>query len=323
MAARRRAGKQPAGFTLLEALVSMVIFGIITLSLSLAFSTAIRSQQANTQRFMETGTVRVVLNTLSRDIQSAYASALNPASVFIANGGQSSSASGSTGLLTLMTRSYRIQAAYVTDPNDPNSQSPASLGSTNQNNDTTPPQSDIVLVQYDLDTQSGTLHRTMTNVPNQQSLSQNSSGGIETVVSTNIVSLTLRFWDSTQQNWRTDWDYQQQNQPAPPSATAGTTGQTGASGQSGGATGGTTAGQTSGASTASSQTTSASGGTVSGDPALPSQVEITIVVKRQDGTTATYQSIVPILANLAQDGVAPLTNPPTSTTGSTQTKPGG
>lgn len=328
------------GFTLLETLVAMVIFGIITVSLSLAFSVALQSQQTNTTRFEESGSVRIVMDTLTRDIEQAYASAQNPACVFIAGsdqGGAANSSNISSGLLTLTTRSNRINAPYAADPNDPNSQNGQSgptLGNTTQdNNDTTPPQSDPALVRYDLDPQSGVLQRTVFAIPNLQYLSQNASGGPETVLANNIVSLTLRFWDTSQQNWRTDWDYEQQNQPSSPvTAAAATTTGTGATAAgtaggtqgttpaSGSAAGGTatagsgTTGQTGvSAGTSNTQTTSASGGTVSGDPALPGAVEITLVLKRSDGSLAHYQTVVPIQANLPQDGVAPLTNPPTTT----------
>jgi len=152
---KRYVGTRRNGFTLLEALVSLVIFGIVTLALSMAFSTAMHSQQTNTQRFTEEGTVRVVMNTLTRDIQAAYASArIRPASLS-AGGGQGAGSQGSMGLLTFMTRYNRIQAPYAFDPNDPNSQNAAGGGNSTQITDNTPPQSDLSLIRYDLDTSDG------------------------------------------------------------------------------------------------------------------------------------------------------------------------
>ena len=83
--------KASRGFTLLEALVALVIFGVLTLSLSLALTTALHAQVYAQQRQQEEGTVRAIFGSLSRDVQAAYVSLSNPAAIFIAGGGQSQS----------------------------------------------------------------------------------------------------------------------------------------------------------------------------------------------------------------------------------------
>jgi hypothetical protein len=151
------------------------------------------------------------------------------------------------------------------------------------------------MVRYDFDPQAKTLARTVVGVPSLDALQQAATDP-DTVIATHIDDISLRFWDATQQTWRTDWDYEQQNQQQ---AAAGATGATGA------AAGGT----------AAAPATS----TATGDTMLPSQVEVTVTIRHQDNTTATYTSTIQIVTYPVSDGMAPPTNAGTAatTTGAT------
>jgi prepilin-type N-terminal cleavage/methylation domain-containing protein len=261
------------GFTLMEALVALVIFGVITFALSMALSAALLAQSVSQRRQEENGTVRAVFDRITRDLQAAYASSNSSASLFMANSGQSGSPgmpSASGGLLTLSTLSHRIQA------DDPNATSPGSSAQTNMPGT---PQSDMGLVQYSLDSQTGMLSRTVSTVPNLQLLTQTQSGP-ETVLATHVQALTLRFWDANAKSWREDWDYEQQNQS-----------QSSSSG--------------SGSSSPGNSSSSSSGGGA-GDANLPGAVEVTLVIRKQDGSTATFTTVVPVIVP------QPQTNPGSS-----------
>src|SRR5262245_18590019 len=78
------------GFTLMEALVALIIFGIITSAVSLSLSAAMNAHRISTERQEETGSVRALFGALTRDIQAAIASPNDPNSVFMAGTGQNS-----------------------------------------------------------------------------------------------------------------------------------------------------------------------------------------------------------------------------------------
>ncbi len=291
MRSRRIAG----GFTLIEVLVALVIFGIITVALSFTFETALKTQEANIRRLEEAGAVRSVFDYMTRDIQQSYASSTNPAAVFIAGGGQSSSQSGSNGLLTLMTRGNRLVS-------DMPASSGTSSGPVSGSGAAAVPQSETAMVRYDFDPQARTLSRTLVGVPSLQALQQANTTD-DRVISRLVNDISLRFWDPTNQTWRTDWDYEQQNQQAATAGAAGTTGATGAA-----------SGTTGAAATAPGTTTSNSG-----DTTLPGSIEVTITIRHADSTTATYVSTIPIVTSQVADGMAPPTNNGTTTTGTTGT----
>jgi prepilin-type N-terminal cleavage/methylation domain-containing protein len=284
----RRSIRSRGGFTLLEVLVALVIFGVITVALSFTFDTALMTQKANNRRLEELGEVRSVFGYITRDVQQAYATSNSASSVFIAGGGQSAgpqSASGS-GLLSLVTRGNRINA---------NPQTGAPTGPTGPPSGTDwPPQSETVLVRYDFDPPSHSLTRTVLPVPNYPLLQQTPTDP-NTTISSRIDNISFRFWDPTALSWRDGWDYEQQNQQS--------------------ATSGSGAAATAAASGAgSSVTVSSSTSSNTGDTTLPASVEVTVSIRHQDGSTATYVSTIPIVTSPVADGMAPPTNPGSGST---------
>lgn len=273
VAAKRARG----GFTLVEALISLVIFSIISFALALALSAAMRSYEVATNRQESAGAVRAVFGALQRDLQAAYASAGNTSALFVSGASGSSpgmSGQGTNSLLTLTTLSQRIQASgvFASDTGDStqamNTQAAASVT----------PQSVCALVRYDLNSQAGTLARTVSDVPNTQAIAQPDTS-LSAILANNVVSLTLRFWDSNQQTWRTDWDFEQQNQPQSQSGTG-----TQANGQTGTQT------------NQNSQTgQSGTNSTGSGDTTLPTSVEVTLVVMGPDKKPVTHTTTIPIV----------------------------
>lgn len=187
------------GFSLLEALLALVIFTLISFAISLALSTVFQAQAAARRREEEAEVVRAVFGFLTRDLSAAFASASNPAAVFVAGGaalpGTPQRASGS--LLLLSTLAHRID---FTDGQT------AAAGSSA----VTMPQADFMLVRYDYDPATGSVFRTTATVPNLEVI-ERLQPSPEALLAERVTGLLLRFWDAEQRGWRTDWNYQQRN----------------------------------------------------------------------------------------------------------------
>jgi len=300
-----------AGFTLIEALIALVMFGLITMSLAMALSAAMKAQQVSARKQDDAGTARAVFGTMTRDIEAAYGSMNSPASVFITGGASGGGGGGSTiqtspGLLLFSTLSHRIQDGRDMSQGPVGGMPTAAQSALSSD---TPPQSDMALVRYNLDSATGMLTRTAISVPYAQDLDQQTPGPAVTLAQ-HVVSLTFRYWDFNQQNWRDSWDYEQQNQQGVTPTSAGTSSATPASGATG--------------SSASSQANQST----TGDATLPGAVEVTLVVMRENGTTANYMTTIPIVA--PQPYVDPNTQaqnngtaPASTTTSGSRTPSGG
>src|SRR6185436_14302645 len=97
------------GFTLVEVLVSMVIFGFITLATGLALSTTLKSQAAVRDKTDLLQEMRGIAAVLRADIRSAFASTNNPNTLFVSGG----SAPGA--LLTFTTLNGKVVLPPNTD----------------------------------------------------------------------------------------------------------------------------------------------------------------------------------------------------------------
>src|SRR5437588_398064 len=90
------------GYTLIETLIALIIFALVSAATGFALSAAIRGQDAVQKRADEMQEARAVLSTLSKDIRAAYASAGNTNTFFVASGAE-------TGvILTFTTLNHRI-----------------------------------------------------------------------------------------------------------------------------------------------------------------------------------------------------------------------
>jgi Tfp pilus assembly protein PilV len=269
---RRTTAAKRRGFSLLEALLALVIFTLISFAISLALSAVFQAQKSAQRREDEASTVRAVFGFLSRDLSAAFISTKNPACVFVGNGavGGGGGQRASNSLLTLTTLTHRIEmetgsatGSNLLNANNANGSNSAGMAL---------PQADFMLVRYDHDPNSGMLYRTTSTVPNLEVIQQ-ATPTPQSLLADRVVDVTLRFWDSEQQTWRTDWDYQQVNQAQPDTAQDPT--------QTGTDTGTDTGTQAS---------------TATGDTLLPSAVEITLTISRRDGTTTVFATTLPIVA---------------------------
>jgi prepilin-type N-terminal cleavage/methylation domain-containing protein len=276
MAGRRGRRRSAHGFTLIEAVIALVIFGIISVTLAMSLAIALRAQSAATERQQENGAVRVIFDALTRDVSCAYGSLNNPASLFVSSGGQSGGAASSgANLLTLTTLTHRIQL----DPSGTTGSPAVGLGaSLGVQGASAPPQSDCALVSYNLDTTTGTLTRMESPIPNLQAAAAPSTSPAN-ILADRVLALDLQFWDTNAQSWRSDWDFEQQNQAQSQSnpMAAGAGGAAGATG--------------SGATTPGSGT---------GDSVLPAAVQVTLVLQKSDGMPVTYTTLIPVTAQQPQ-----------------------
>jgi prepilin-type N-terminal cleavage/methylation domain-containing protein len=69
--AHPRAGRRDAGFTLPELLIAVMISGILTVSISMAFTTVLRTQGQATDRLAESKDITFVQTWLPVDLSSA------------------------------------------------------------------------------------------------------------------------------------------------------------------------------------------------------------------------------------------------------------
>ena len=270
---RRRGGlSRHSGFTLLEAIIAIVMFTFIMLAVSQAFQISLQSTARSQHRQEDDGTVRAIFDVITRDILAGYGSPNSPTSVFKTTGG--SSASGD--LLTFTSLSARLQT--------PELDSQSASGTQSGSQAVSQPQADMAFVSYNFDPSSGKLYRIVNTLPSQQNLSP-SSPTPDQAIAQNIVSIQFSFWDRTQQNWRSEWDYEQQNQIGVTPLSSGTS-------------------STSSAAPSSSASTSAgstSGGTANttatGDTYLPSAVKITLTLQLSSGQTQDYVTTIPLRAS--------------------------
>src|SRR5258708_31097197 len=190
------------GYTLIEVLIAMVIFAVITAATSFAVTVALKSQQGIRLRTDELQEARSVLNVLTRDLRAAYASDGNQNALFLAGGNESGT------LLTFTTLSHKID--------DPSRTTSAAQTDQTQ---TAPPQSDIGIVQYSFAPDTGQLSRLETAVPNPDTLPQ--AGGPETVLSKHVRSVSFQFLVDPSTGFRQEWNYITQ---APATSAGGGTG---------------------------------------------------------------------------------------------------
>lgn len=286
------------GFTLIEVIISLTIFTILMAAIATCTQAAFRAQLITERRQEETAVVRAVFGLLTRDLQSASGMKTNAASLF--------QAGGSGTLLLLTTRTGGIVAPGLEQTSESGNASDSS-SSGRSGSQTTSPQSDLVLVRYDYNSATGELSRSVSPVPNTDQFSATSStgGDPKAMIGKNIVSITLRFWDTATGGWRNVWNFKGQKPPAP-AASLG----------SGGASGTPADGQTDPAQAPPTDTSSSDTSTqdTGGDTALPSSVEIECVVKLESTGTATYKTTVSVTS---PQSLAPVPKPVASGIGAT------
>src|SRR5262249_52934883 len=131
-----------------------------------------------------------LFDTLRRDLSMAYASATNPNTFFVADG----STVGTLLLFTTFARRITPGAPQTGGPLD--SSVPV------------PPQSDVAIVRYSHDPNTGEFSRPETGLPSFEALPDPSTVG--TILSRRVRSVTFQFFDASSGNLRGEWNFTNQ-----------------------------------------------------------------------------------------------------------------
>jgi hypothetical protein len=165
----------------------MIIFSLITAATSFALNTAIRGQRAAQQKAEDLQEARTLLGIISRDLRAAYASAGNPNTFFLATGEDMET------LLTFTALNHRIELEPEQDelqPFDPEAESP--------------PQSDVSVIRYSFNRETGEFSRCVSPVPNPDTLPE--PGIPSTVLSRRVRAIELQFLDE-EAGFRSEWNF--------------------------------------------------------------------------------------------------------------------
>jgi|GEM_PF-2806438 len=196
------------GFTMVELLTVSIMFAIITAAVATSIGAGIKVQSVIHNNAEDDQEARTVMDYLLKDIGSAYVSQNNQNTFFVCPG----SADGN--ILMLSTRDHLIQmdSGYNSNPMNTNLlSSPA--GSQNQ-----PVQSDLSLVSYYFDQQTGELRRFATCAPNRSLVpglspgNSMSSTSVSTatdygrLISSHLENIQFTFYDQNGNNY-SDWDF--------------------------------------------------------------------------------------------------------------------
>jgi prepilin-type N-terminal cleavage/methylation domain-containing protein len=197
--------RQNRGYTLIEVIIAITLFAIIMMAVSLSVNAAFSASKASQERQQEANDARGVFHFLLQDLEAAFISSVNPASVFIGSGGSTSGLTGNSGVLTLSTKVHLLPSAgLMTEGSTQSAPAPPQAGAGM-------PQSEVELVRYEFNRSEGTLSRITLPVPNVGSVTQMPAQP-ETLIARNVQEINLRFWDKENRVWRPNWDYQQRNQ---------------------------------------------------------------------------------------------------------------
>lgn len=177
---RRRAG----AYTLIEMLVALIMFALISVATSFLLTGALRGQSDMRRQARDAQEARALLDLITRDLRSAFVVTGSPSTYFVASGADFGP------ILQFTTLASRLRREPVTsDPNE----------------DQTIPQSGIVQVTYDFDPDTRVLSRLATTLPGSESYPV--AGLPDWILSRRVQSLVFTFVDADG-NVRNEWNFQ-------------------------------------------------------------------------------------------------------------------
>lgn len=182
----RIASVASTGYTLVEMLVALVMFAMISVATAFLMSGALRGNAMLTERTREAQEARALLNVISRDLRSAFAVTGSPATYFVATGADSGPVLQFTTLASRLMPDLAVMAGL-------------------SNADSVLPQSDILQVTYDYDPSTHVLSRLTSALTGLDTLPE--PGQPEYILSRRVALITFTFVDASG-NVRNDWNLQ-------------------------------------------------------------------------------------------------------------------
>lgn len=181
-----RSGSRARGYTLIEMLVALIIFALISVATGFMMSSALRGQAQLAARTSEAQEVRALMALLTRDLRSAYVVTGSPSTYFVASGADSGP------MLQFTTLAPRLM------------QDPYALLQTYDEQEQRP-QSGVIQVTYDYDPATQVLSRMTTSLPSVDAIPE--AGAPDWIISRRVALLSFSFVDADG-NVRTEWNYQ-------------------------------------------------------------------------------------------------------------------
>jgi prepilin-type N-terminal cleavage/methylation domain-containing protein len=175
------------GYTLIEMLVALIMFALISVATAFVLTSALRGQSELRRKTAEAQEARALLGVLTRDLRGAYVVTGSPTTYLVASGADSGA------VLQLTTLATRLRP------------DPANVSAADPTTENAAPQSGTVQVTYDFDPDTGVMSRLATTLPGADSFPE--TGGPDYILSRRVRSIAFTFVDADG-NTRNEWNFQ-------------------------------------------------------------------------------------------------------------------
>ena len=184
---RRRGFVQCAGYTLIEMMVAIIMFALISVATAFLLTAALRGQADLRRTAADAQEARALLSVITRDLRSAFVVTGSSSTYFVATGADSGP------ILQFTSLASRLMPE------------PTGTGSSDPYSSLIMPQSGTVQISYDYDPDTMVLSRVATTLPGGESYPE--SGLPDWILSRRVQSLSFTFVDADG-NTRNEWNFQ-------------------------------------------------------------------------------------------------------------------
>lgn len=182
-----RGARQSGGYTLIEMLVAIIMFALISVATAFLLTAALRGQADLRRTAADAQEARALLSVITRDLRSAFVVTGSTSTYFVASGADSGP------ILQFTSLASRL----LPDPTTSASSDPYDVSAL--------PQSGTVQISYDYDPETMVLSRLATTLPGGESYPE--TGLPEWILSRRVQSLVFTFVDADG-NTRNEWNFQ-------------------------------------------------------------------------------------------------------------------
>ncbi len=185
---RRSLPTRAGGYTLLEMMIAVIMFALITVATTFMLTAGLRGQQQIGAKATEAQEARALLGVITRDLRSMLVVSGSPSTYFVASGADTGP------VLQFTTLASRLMPDLLVEGS-----------STDASSENLAPQSDLLQVTYDYDPSTHVLSRLVSRLPGVETLP--AAGGPEWIISRRVAYIAFTFYDASG-NTRTEWNYQ-------------------------------------------------------------------------------------------------------------------